>query len=365
MITDQISSAGTSIWLDDLSRSKITGEDAHSLPHHIAHDRVVGVTTNPSIFNSAISKGAEYAPSIATLVGKSTEEVVQILTTDDVRSACDLFLPIFESSLRIDGRVSIEVDPRLARDTQGSIEQGRKLWSIVDRPNVMIKIPATIEGLPAITTLISEGISVNVTLIFSVDRYRQVFDAFAKGLEKRLGAGQSASDVSSVASLFVSRVDTSVDALLKAQKSPSATSLLGKAALANAVLTYQAFEQLSDTPRWQALAAQGAHRQRPLWASTGVKDPSYDDTRYVIGLVAPDTVNTMPQATLDAVIDHGVFPEANISSHYADAKIILDSLREIGISLDAVTDELEKDGVKKFADAWNELLANVDKARNA
>lgn len=364
MITDQISSAGTSIWLDDLSRSKITGEDDHSLPHRIAHNRVVGVTTNPSIFNIAISKGAEYASSIASLAGKSTEEVVQVLTTDDVRSACDLFLPVFESSLHVDGRVSIEVDPRLALETEKSIEQGRLLWKIVDRPNVMIKIPATLEGLPAITTLISEGISVNVTLIFSVDRYRQVFDAFAKGLELRLAAGKSISEVSSVASVFVSRVDTSVDALLKAQNSPASTALLGKAALANAILTYREFEQFSDSPRWKALAEHGAHVQRPLWASTGVKDPAYDDTRYVVGLIAPHTVNTMPQATLDAVIDHGVLHETTLSSSYDDAQAIFDSLKEVGISLEAVTQELEDEGVKKFADAWNELLTNVDKARN-
>lgn len=365
MITDQISSAGTSIWLDDLSRSKITGEDDHSLPHRIAHNRVVGVTTNPSIFNSAISKGAEYASSIADLSGKSTEEVVQVLTTDDVRSACDLFLPVFESSLHVDGRVSIEVDPRLARDTQASIKQGRELWKIVDRPNVMIKIPATLEGLPAITTLISEGISVNVTLIFSIPRYRQVFDAFAKGLELRLAAGQNLSEVTSVASVFVSRIDTAVDALLKAKNSPAATALLGKAALANAVLTYDAFERFTESPRWKALSEQGAKVQRPLWASTGVKDPAYEDTRYVIGLVAANTVNTMPQATLDAVIDHGAMLEGGISSQYAAAQIILDSLQEVGISLEEVTQDLENDGVKKFADAWNELLANVEKVRTA
>ncbi len=365
MITDQISSAGTSIWLDDLSRSKITGEDDHSLPYRIAHNRVVGVTTNPSIFNSAISKGAEYALSIAALRGKGTEEIVQILTTDDVRSACDLFLPSFESSMHIDGRVSIEVDPRLARDTQGSIDQGRELWKIVDRPNVLIKIPATIEGLPAITALISEGINVNVTLIFSIARYRQVFDAFAKGLELRVNAGQSISGITSVASVFVSRIDTAVDALLKKKDFAATNAMLGKAALANAVLTYKAFEELCGTPRWKALAEKGAHVQRPLWASTGVKDPAYDDTRYVMGLVAPNTVNTMPQATLDAVIDHGVFQEESIASQYAEAQGVLASLQEIGISLEEVTDELEVDGVKKFAEAWNELLANVEKAKNA
>lgn len=364
MITDQISHAGTSIWLDDLSRSKITGEDSHSLPHRIAHNNVVGVTTNPSIFNSAISMGGEYAASIQGLKGRSVEEVVQILTTDDVRSACDLFEPIFTSSLGIDGRVSIEVDPRLAHDTQGSIEQGLELWKIVDRPNVMIKIPATLEGLDAISKLLSEGISVNVTLIFSVERYVKVFEAFMKGLEMRVAAGKSVAEVTSVASLFVSRVDTSVDAILKKQNSPASSALLGKAALANAVLTYQAFELLSTTPRWRALESKGARIQRPLWASTGVKDPAYEDTRYVLELVAPNTVNTMPQATLDAVIDHGVLHNEKLDAEYAKSQSTFSSLEEVGVSMSAVTDELEVDGVKKFAQAWNELLTNVGKALN-
>ena len=364
MITDQISSAGTSIWLDDLSRSKITGEDSHSLPHRIAHNNVVGVTTNPSIFNSAISTGSEYTSSIEGLKGHSQEEVVQILTTDDVRSACDLFAPVYTSSLGIDGRVSIEVDPRLAHDTQNSIAQGRELWKIVDRPNAMIKIPATLEGIDAISQLLSEGISVNVTLIFSVERYVMVFEAFMKGLEMRVAAGNSIAEVTSVASLFVSRVDTAVDALLKKQNSPSSTALLGKAALANALLTYQAFEMQAATARWKALESNGARIQRPLWASTGVKDPAYEDTRYVLELVAPHTVNTMPQATLDAVIDHGVLREDKLDTHYAKSQSIFFSLEEVGVSMSAVTDALESDGVKKFADAWNELLTNVGKALN-
>ena len=361
MITDQISGAGTSIWLDDLSRSKITGTDPHSLPYRIAKNNVVGVTTNPSIFNSAISKGTEYATSIAGLKGRSAEEVVQILTTEDVRNACDLFTTIFESTDGIDGRVSIEVDPRLAHDTQRSITQGRQLWKIVDRPNAMIKIPATVEGLSAITALISEGISVNATLIFSVERYLQVFEAFVKGLENRLAAGQSVADVTSVASLFVSRVDTAVDAILKKANSPSSTALLGRAAISNALLAYQGFELQASSMRWKALAAQGARIQRPLWASTGVKEPSYDDTRYVLELIAPKTVNTMPQATLDAVIDHGVLHERKLESEYAKSQSVFYSLEQVGISMTEVTEELEKDGVKKFADAWNELLENVGK----
>jgi transaldolase len=362
LITDQISGAGTSIWLDDLSRSKITGSDSYSLPHRIAHNNVVGVTTNPSIFNSAISTDAEYASSIASLKGYSAEDVVRILTTDDVRNACDLFAPIFTSSLGFDGRVSIEVDARLAHDTQKSIEQGRQLWKLVDRPNVMIKIPATLEGLDAISVLSAEGISVNVTLIFSVERYVKVFEAFMKGLEMRISAGESLAEVTSVASLFVSRVDTAVDAILKKENSPSSTALLGKAAIANAILTYQAFEALSTTPRWKALESKGARIQRPLWASTGVKNPAYEDTRYVLELVAPNTVNTMPQATLDAVIDHGVLGEEKVDTEYAKSQSIFYSLEEVGVSMSAVTDELEKEGVKKFADAWNELLANVGKA---
>ena len=364
MITDQISSAGTSIWLDDLSRSKITGEDSHSLPYRIAHNNVVGVTTNPSIFNSAISHGAEYASSIASLKGHSVEEVVQVLTTDDVRSACDLFAPIYESSQGIDGRVSIEVDPRLAHETDESIKQGRELWRLVDRPNVMIKIPATLEGLDAITALIADGISVNVTLIFSVERYVKVFEAFMKGLELRLAAGKSISEPTSVASLFVSRVDTAVDALLKANNAPASTALLGKAALANAILTYQAFESFAATARWKSLESRGARIQRPLWASTGVKDPAYEDTRYVLDLVAPNTVNTMPQATLDAVIDHGVLREVTLEAEYAKSQSVFALLEEVGVSVKKVTDALEKDGVEKFADAWNELLANVGKALN-
>jgi transaldolase len=361
VITKQISNAGTSIWLDDLSRSKITDTDPHSLPYRIAQNNVVGVTTNPSIFNSAISKGSEYASSILDLKSRSAEDVVQILTTDDVRSACDLFTAIYESTAGVDGRVSIEVDPRLAHDTHGSIEQGRQLWKIVDRPNALIKIPATDEGLNAITSLISEGISVNVTLIFSIERYLQVFDAFLQGLENRLAAGQSLASVTSVASFFVSRIDTAVDTILKKANSPSSTALLGKAAIANAVLAYQAFEIQSSSVRWKTLEARGARIQRPLWASTGVKDPAYADTRYVMELIAPNTVNTMPQATLDAVIDHGVLHKVSLESEYAKSQSVFYSLEKVGVSISEVTGSLEIDGVKKFADSWNELLDNVAK----
>jgi transaldolase len=359
MSVHEIASAGTSIWLDDLSRAKITSEDAHALPARIKNSGVVGVTTNPSIFSAAISGAAEYAADIATFKNASVDEVVKKLTTDDVRQACDLFTAIYGSSRGVDGRVSIEVDPRLAHDTEGTISAGKELWAIIDRPNLMIKVPATLEGLPAITALIASGISVNVTLIFSVKRYGQVIEAYMKGIEQC----EDPSRVHSVASFFISRIDSSVDALLKKNGSPEAMALLGKAAIANAHLAYQLFEEKFASERWSACAATGAHKQRPLWASTGVKDPTYADTRYVIELIAPDTVNTMPQSTLDAVIDHGVVRGNTISAHYAEAVEVLKALAAIGISLDEVTTELEIDGVKKFAQAWEELLENVKAAQ--
>jgi transaldolase len=359
MSVQDIATAGTSIWLDDLSRAKITSADAHALPARIKNSGVVGVTTNPSIFSAAISGAAEYAADIAVMKDSTVDEVVKKLTTDDVRQACDLFTSIYSSSHGIDGRVSIEVDPRLAHDTEGTISAGKELWAIIDRPNLMIKVPATLEGLPAITTLIGAGISVNVTLIFSVKRYGQVIEAYMKGVEQCADP----SKVHSVASFFISRIDSSIDALLKKNSSPEATTLLGKAAIANAHLAYQLFEEKFASERWSALAARGANKQRPLWASTGVKDPSYPDTRYVIELIAPDTVNTMPQGTLDAVIDHGVVRGNTISGNYAEAVELLKALSAIGISLDEITTELEIDGVKKFAQAWEELLENVKAAQ--
>jgi transaldolase len=354
-----VAKGGTSIWLDDLSRAKISGTDAHSLPSRIAKSGVVGVTTNPSIFGAAIAGADEYAADIAAMKSASVDDVVKKLTTDDVRAACDLFKDIYSSTKGVDGRVSIEVDPRLAHDTQATIAQGKELWSIIDRPNLMIKVPATIEGLPAITALIAAGISVNVTLIFSVKRYGAVIDAYIAGIE----AATNPTHVHSVASFFISRIDSSIDALLKKDGSEVATSLLGKAAIANAHLAYQLFEEKFSSPRWQAQLARGAHKQRPLWASTGVKDPAYDDTRYVVELIAPDTVNTMPQSTLDAVIDHGKVRGNTITSNYGAAVDVLKGLSSLNISLDAVTTELEVDGVKKFAHAWDDLLANVKAAQ--
>jgi transaldolase len=359
MQISELANAGCSVWLDDLSRAKLTGTDAHSLPPRIKNSGVVGVTTNPAIFKSAISDATEYASDIAALKGKSVEEVITKLTTDDVRQACDLFADIYRNSNGVDGRVSIEVDPRSAHDTVATVTEGKALWQIVDRPNLLIKVPATLAGLPAITELIGAGISVNVTLIFSIERYVQVIEAFIAGIEVAAKNGTDLTQIHSVASFFISRLDTAIDPLLKADGGDLANSLLGAAAIANAHLAYEQFEKQFASDRWQSLVAQGASAQRPLWASTGVKDPAYEDTRYVLELVAPQTVNTMPQSTLDAVIDHGVFKGNTIAGKYDQARLVFQELADLGISIDKVTADLEADGVKKFADAWNELLASV------
>ncbi len=354
----QILAAGTSIWLDDLSRAKLSGNDRLSLPHRIAHDGVRGVTTNPSIFAAAITGSADYAADIAAFDGENVDALVQKLTTDDVRLACDLFLDLYRSSNGIDGRVSIEVDPRLARNTEATISEGAALFSIVDRPNVMIKVPATIEGLPAITALIGQGISVNVTLIFSVERYAQVIDAFIKGIEIAASQGRDLSTIHSVASFFISRIDSAVDKELKAIGN---NSLMGKIALANAHVAYALFQERFQSERWIALQKAGAHVQRPLWASTGVKDPAYPDTLYVDQLIAAHTVNTMPPTTLDAVLDHSTISGDSISPQIAISKKHIHELEETGISLAAITKFLEEDGVKKFAQSWIDLLDSVKK----
>jgi transaldolase len=270
-----------------------------------------------------------------------------------------LFTDIYRSSNGFDGRVSIEVDPRSAHDTAATVKEGKALWHIIDRPNVLIKVPATLAGLPAITELIGAGISVNVTLIFSIERYVQVIEAYIAGIELANENGVDLSQIHSVASFFISRLDTAIDPLLKSDGGVLAHSLLGAAAIANAHLAYERFEQEFANDRWNALVTKGANVQRPLWASTGVKDPAYDDTRYVVELIAPNTVNTMPQSTLDAVIDHGTFKGNTISGKYEEARIVFTQLAELGISIEKVTADLEVDGVKKFADAWNELLASV------
>ena len=349
---------GVSVWLDDLSRQRI---QSGNLVELVEKKGVVGVTTNPSIFQLALAEGDAYDEQVAKLAaeGKDVDDTVFVLTTEDVRNACDIMRPVYDATDGVDGRVSIEVDPRLAHDTAATVEAARSLWTTVDRPNVFIKIPATVEGLPAISQVLSEGISVNVTLIFSLDRYRGVMNAFLTGLEQAREAGRELGAIDSVASFFVSRVDTEVDKRLEAIGTEEALSLRGRAAVANAQLAYQAFEEVFSTPRWQNLADDGAHVQRPLWASTGVKNPDYPDTMYVTELVAPNTVNTMPEKTLDAVIDHGEIRGDTVTGSYAQAAEILDALERLGISYTEVTAQLEKEGVDKFEASWEELLKGV------
>lgn len=353
-----VSGAGVSIWLDDLSRELIDGGDLVRL---IGEQHVVGITSNPTIFATALAEGNRYTDQLQQLAGRgaSIEQAVFEITTDDVRSACDLLRPVHDATGGLDGKVSIEVDPRLADDTAATAEAVRRLWRTVNRPNAMIKIPATLAGLPAITSALSEGISVNVTLLFSLQRYRAVMDAHLSGLEAAREAGRDLSTISSVASFFVSRVDTEVDKRLEAIGTPEALRLRGQVGVANARLAYQAFEKVTGTERWQALTAAGARAQRPLWASTGVKNPAYPDTLYVSELVAPQTVNTMPEPTLRAVADHAVITGDTIRDRYAEATALLDSLAAVGIDYADTAEVLEREGVQKFDRSWQELLATV------
>jgi transaldolase len=355
-----LASEGVSIWLDDLSRHRLsTGNLAE-----LVQRGVVGVTTNPSIFEAALRQSADYASQVADLAarGVDVEEAIRMITAYDVRWACDVLRPAYDASGGVDGRVSIEVDPRKAHQTESTVAEARGLWWLVDRPNTYIKIPAMVEGLPAITRSIADGISVNVTLIFSLDRYRLVMDAYLTGLEQAAAAGRDLASITSVASFFVSRVDTETDARLDKIGTPEALALKGKAAIANARLAYEAYEGMLASPRWQALAARGAKPQRPLWASTGVKNPAYDDTMYVVQLVAPDTVNTMPEKTLDAVAEHGVVTGDTVRSGYAEAHETFRQLAAVGIDMDDVVRVLEVEGVEKFESAWGDLLDSLRQA---
>ncbi len=351
-----VSDAGVSIWLDDLSRDRL---QSGSLKKLITESNVVGVTTNPSIFSAAIKGSALYRDDILALKAKGTTvaDILTQLTTEDVMAACDLFLATFASSGHVDGRVSIEVDPFLAHQTEPTITQGKFLWELVNRPNLLIKVPATLAGLPAITELTAAGISVNVTLIFSVERYEKVMDAYLTGLERRVAAGSPINEIHSVASFFVSRIDTEIDKRLD-ELTPD-SPLRGRTAIANADLAYEAFLRTLQSPRWIALIAQGANQQRPLWASTGVKDKKYDPTRYVIDLIAPDCVNTMPEGTLNVVRERGAVRGDTITPAIPGAHEHFAALNLAGIDFVDAVDFLEKDGVKKFADAWQELLDNV------
>ena len=359
-----LSAQDVSIWLDDISRERLASGNLADL---VANKHVVGVTSNPTIFQKALEKGTRYDDQLHDLAvrGVALEESVRLLTSYDVRWGCDVLRPVYDRTDGKDGRVSIEVDPRIAHDTAKTTAEAKALWWLVDRPNVMIKIPATEAGLPSITAATAEGISVNVTLIFSLERYDKVMDAYLSGLEQAKAAGVDLSTIRSVASFFVSRVDTEVDARLDKIGGDAATALRGKAAVANARLAYQHFEEVFSSARWKALEGAGAHVQRPLWASTGVKDPSYDDTMYVVDLVAADTVNTMPEATLDAVADHGQIRGNTVSGSYAQAQGVLDDLAAVGIDYDDVVKVLEDEGVQKFEDAWSQLLEGVQKQLDA
>jgi transaldolase len=351
-LTD-LSAAGVAVWLDDLSRERLrTG----NLTELVREREVVGVTTNPSIFQKALSDGAAYDDQVQDLALRGTDvgEAVRMLTTYDVRWACDVMREVYDRTDGVDGRVSIEVDPRVAQDAERTVAEAKALWWLVDRPNLYIKIPATLPGLPAITQVLAQGISVNVTLIFSLERYDAVMQAFLEGLEQAKANGHDLSRIGSVASFFVSRVDSEVDKRLG-----EGSDLRGKAAIANARLAYSRYEAVFSSDRWKVLEQAGAKPQRPLWASTGVKDPAYDDTQYVVELVAPGTVNTMPEGTLEAVADHGVVRGDTVRDTYAEAQQVLDDLKAAGIDYDDVVEQLEREGVSKFEDSWNELIESV------
>jgi transaldolase len=360
----QLAANGVSIWLDDLSRSRIRSGALAAL---IESRSVSGVTTNPTIFAGALSKGEGYGEQVAELAarGVSATEAIFEITTQDVAEACDIFADVYRASKGFDGRVSIEVEPGLANDTEGTVAQALELFAKVNRENVMIKIPATKPGLSAITQVIGAGISVNVTLIFSLARYHEVIEAYIQGIELAKANGRDLSKIHSVASFFVSRVDLEIDARLSAVGTGDALSLKSKAALANARLAYQVYEQDFDNARWSALAAAGANKQRPLMASTGVKDPNLSDTLYVTELVAPELVNTMPEKTMEAVFDHGVVPQDSIRSKYEEANMILLAVTAVGVSYDEATEKLEKEGVEKFNVSWNELVESVSNALEA
>jgi len=367
----KLAAAGVSIWLDDLSRERITSGNLAKL---VADSSVVGVTSNPTIFASALSNGESYQLQVTELAANEADvsDAITAITTDDVRNACDLFAATHAASNGVDGRVSIEVEPGLAMDTDGTAAQAKQLYDLVGRPNVLIKIPATKPGLPAITQTIAQGISVNVTLIFGLERYREVIEAYVAGLEQAAENGHDVSQIHSVASFFVSRVDSEVDKRLDAigtdhpDLAERALALKGKAAIANARLAYQLFREVDTTSdlaeRWAALAARGANPQRPLWASTGVKNPEYSDTMYVTELVVPDTVNTMPEKTMQAFADHGEVHGDRVSDFADDAAQVMSDLTAVGVDMNDVVQVLEDEGVKKFDDSWGELVETVKAA---
>jgi transaldolase len=360
-----LSEQGVSIWLDDLSRERLENGNLADL---VKNSYVVGVTTNPTIFASALADGERYDAQVRRLAqaGTTVDDAIVALTTDDVRAACDVLAETYRVTNGVDGRVSIEVSPKLAFDTGATLASARELWAKVDRPNLFVKIPATSEGLPAITAALSEGISVNVTLIFGLGRYDQVMDAYIAGLERAEQHGHSLQGIHSVASFFVSRVDTEIDARLDKIGTTEAQALKGKAGVANARLAYQAYEQkFAGSSVFHELRGDGANTQRPLWASTGVKNPEYSDTMYVAELIADNVVNTMPEKTLDAFADHGVADGDTIPGTYDEARQVLDDLAAVGVDYDDVIATLEREGVEKFTKSWDDLVSTVQGALDA
>ncbi|HET6529264.1 MAG TPA: transaldolase [Actinoplanes sp.] len=360
----ELSAAGVAVWLDDLSRVRLQSGTLDQLRRE---QHVVGVTTNPTIFAKALADADAYDAQLKDLAAQdvSVEEAVRLLTSYDVRWACDVMRPAYDASAGVDGRVSIEVDPRSAHQSEKTVAEAKTLWWLVDRPNLFIKIPATRAGLPAITATLAAGISVNVTLIFSLERYREVMDAFLAGIEQAKANGHDLTKIGSVASFFVSRVDTEIDKRLDKIGSDEAKALRGKAAVANARLAYQAYSEVFASDRWRALADAGAHPQRPLWASTGTKNPDYRDTVYVEELIAPGTVNTMPESVIQAFADHGETRGDTVTGNYDDAQRVMDEAARLGIDLDDVFRVLEDEGVEKFEASWAELVEDVQKSLNA
>lgn len=354
----QLVSEGQSIWQDDISRLLI---ENGSLKAAIEETGIRGVTSNPTIFQKAIAGSDTYDAEIKSLLaeGKDAAEVFQTVAVKDIQDTCDLFRPLYDETNGTDGFVSLEVLPSLARDTQGTLDNARVLWSAVDRPNLMIKVPGTVQGVPAIRTLLTEGVNVNITLLFSLANYEEVIDAYINAVQDRVDAGKPVDKLASVASFFVSRVDVAADKQLDAIGSDDALALRGKAAVANAQLAYELYEKKFSTPQWKELAAHGAQVQRPLWASTGVKNPDYSDTLYVDTLIGPNTVNTAPLNTIEAFLDHGTV-KRTVDADYAGAKKVMADLAELGVDIDEITAKLEEDGIASFMTSYDDLLASVE-----
>ena len=361
--------AGTSIWLDYIDRAMLHNGD---LARRIREDSLVGMTSNPTIFEKALAEGTAYDAQLGDAPRDLTSaELFELVETEDVRHACDLFGAVYALSRGGDGYVSIEVSPGVANDADATVEEARRLWATVDRPNLMVKVPGTTEGARAVRRLIAEGINVNITLLFSVEAHRRVIEAYLAALEQRLDAGQPIDTIASVASFFVSRVDTEVDKRLDARigdappaERPALEALKGKAAIANARLAYRLFRSMFAGPRWEALAAQGARLQRPLWASTGTKNPAYRDVLYVEQLIGPDTVNTVPPATLEAFRDHGEVART-VDANLEDAERTISALAAIGLPLTEVTDKLLADGLASFQKSFDTLIAGLERKSRA